>query len=172
MLLTSILGEESLKTVPTINRLLMLITAFWAFFLAILVTTDVVLRGVFNAPITGVVEIIKNSIVVMVFLQMGYVVYTDSMLRADFFIQHLKPRVRRFFDVGNALAGTALFGLMAYACIDPMLGALERGEFEGEGALRIVTWPVYCVLITGSAWCSFNYALRILVPVIKGPTDH
>jgi hypothetical protein len=79
------------------------------------------------------------SIVVMVFLQVGYVVYNDSMLRADFFIQHLKPGLRRFIDVSNALAGMVLFGLMAYACVDPMLGALERGEFEGEGAMRIVT---------------------------------
>ncbi len=142
------------------NRFLMLVTAFWAFFLALLVTADVVLRGVFNAPITGVVEIIKNSIVIMVFLQMGYVVFSDSMLRADFFIQHLSLMWRRMIDAANSLAGAFLFGLMAYACVEPMLGALERGEFEGEGALRIITWPIYCILIFGAAWCCLNYLVR------------
>lgn len=154
------LEAERPNTVDKANRFLMLVTAFWAFFLALLVTADVFLRGVFNAPITGVVEIIKNSIVIMVFLQMGYVVFSDSMLRADFFIQHLSLTWRRVIDAANSFAGAFLFGLMAYACVEPMLGALERGEFEGEGALRIITWPIYCILIFGAAWCSLNYLLR------------
>ena len=162
------LETERPSAVGKTNRFLMLLTAFWAFFLALLVTADVVLRGVFNAPITGVVEIIKNSIVIMVFLQMGYVVLSDSMLRADFFIQHLSVTWRRIIDAANSLAGAFLFGLMAYACVEPMLGALERGEFEGEGALRIITWSIYCILIFGSAWCSLNYLLR---PFQSSQTD-
>jgi TRAP-type C4-dicarboxylate transport system permease small subunit len=148
--------------VSSINRKLMLVTAFWAFFLALLVSTDVLMRGLFNSPITGVVEIIKNSIVIMVFLQMGYVVFTDSMLKADFFTQHLSPGSTRLINGFNALAGAFLFGLMAYSCIEPMAGAFQRGEFEGEGALRIQTWPVYCVLIFGSGWCSLNYILSFI----------
>lgn len=151
-----------------LNRMMMVLAAFWAFILAVLITVDVTGRGLFNAPLVGTVEIIKNSIVVMVFLQAGYIVQTGSMLRADFLVASMGPRLTAVFDKVSCLAGAALFGLIVYGCVSPMMRAWSRGEFEGEGALRIVTWPIYAVIIFGSAMAALNYVLIATGHLVPG----
>ncbi|MBT7488152.1 MAG: hypothetical protein HN673_17440, partial [Rhodospirillales bacterium] len=48
--------------------------------------------------------------------------------------------------------------------------AIERQEFEGDGALRIPVWPTYCVIILGSFLAAGSY-LVLLVREITGEND-
>lgn len=141
-----------------LNRSLMVLAAFWAFFLAIVITTDVAGRGLFDRPLAGAVEIVANSIVLMVFLQAGEVVRSRSMLRADFLVESIGPRASRALEIGGCLAGALLFGLIAYGCVEPAMTAYERGEFEGE-ALRVPTWPIYATIVFGSVLAAVNYVV-------------
>ena len=44
----------------------------WIFVMMALITTDIVMRFVFGAPISGVTEIIEISIVIIVYLQLTH----------------------------------------------------------------------------------------------------
>ena len=56
----------------------------------------------------------------------------------------------------------AFFAVIVYGSIDPLAHAWGSGEYEGEGALRIPTWPARFVVLLGSALAAFNYFLGVL----------
>lgn len=152
-----------------LNRVLMVAAAFWAFILAVAITIDVTGRGLFSAPLTGTLEIVVNSIVVIAFLQIGFAVRSRSMLRADFLLQVMPRRLRRGLDVLGLLAGAAVFGLLAYAILDPLTSALATGEYEGEGALRVPTWPIYGVIAFGAGLACLNYLVLAFLALREEP---
>ncbi|MEK9725573.1 MAG: TRAP transporter small permease subunit, partial [Rhodospirillaceae bacterium] len=78
-----------------ISKFLMIVAAAWAFGLAFLVMADIVGRTYFDFPIYGTAEIVAASIVIVVFLQVGYAIRSRSMLKADFLVTHLPDRVQR-----------------------------------------------------------------------------
>jgi len=149
------------KLLGQINRALMVFAACWAFFLAINITLDVLGRGVFNHPLTGTHEIVRNSVAMITFLQVAYAVQSKSMLRADFLIHLFPDWLTRTLNVLGYLAGAMVFGLIVYGCIDPLINAYERGEYEGEGALRVPVWPTYCVIILGSTLACMSYLVLL-----------
>lgn len=97
------------------------------------------------------------------FLQVAYAVQSRSMLRADFLIHLFPTGLARVLNVLGYLAGAIIFGLIVYGCIDPLMNAIERGEYEGEGegALRVPVWPAYCVIIFGSALACLSYLVLL-----------
>ncbi len=157
-----------------INRVLMVFAACWAFFLAINITLDVLGRSVFNHPLTGTHEIIRNSIAMITFLQVAYAVQSKSMLRADFLIHLFPDWLSRTLNVLGYFAGAIIFGLIVYGCIDPMTNAYERGEYEGEGAMRIPVWPTYAVIILGSTLACLSYLVLLGQEIIGNnqPAGH
>lgn len=159
---------QVLKLFGRLNRLLMVFAAFWAFVLAINISLDVMGRGLFNQPLTGTHEIIRNSIAMITFLQVAYAVQSRSMLRADFLIHLFPDKLNRAFNIFGYLLGAMVFGLIAYGCIDPLLTAIERQEYEGEGALRIPVWPTYCVIILGSFLAAGSYLVLLATEFTGG----
>ena len=147
-----------------INQACMIVAAFWALMLAVNITADVIGRGAFNRPLTGTVEIITNSVVMIVFLQLPYAVHSSSMLRADFILEALPPFLRRIVRVFNPVLGACLFGLVVLGAIEPMTQAYLRHEYEGEGALRVPIWPIYGVIVFGSACCAPDFLDRTSPP--------
>ncbi|MBW4709818.1 TRAP transporter small permease [Roseobacter sp. YSTF-M11] len=152
--------------IEKINRGLMSVSAIWAFLLAVIITLDVTGRGLFDAPLTGTLEIIVNSIVVIAFLQIAFAVRSKSMLRADFVVHLLPKPVQKALEVFGHLCGAAIFALLCYAVLEPMADAFTSGEYEGEGALRVPTWPIYAVIAGGAALAAINY-LYMLVETLQ-----
>ncbi|AKH98906.1 TRAP-type C4-dicarboxylate transport system, small permease component [Hoeflea sp. IMCC20628] len=161
-----------MKPIFYINRVLMGLSAFWSFFLAVIITVDVVGRGLFNSPLTGSLEIIVNSIVVIAFLQLGYAVGSGSMLRADFILHLLPRRLTLFLDVTGLVIGAIIFGLLCYAVIDPTISAYRSGDYEGEGAMRVPTWPIYATIFFGSLLTTINYILLAFDRYASERPDH
>ncbi len=148
-----------LRVADRLNQALMVLAAFWGFILAVVITVDVVGRGLFAMPLTGSLEIVTNSIIVIAFLQLGYAVRSRSMLRADFLVHFLPGKLRQGLAFLGYLAGAFVFGLLVAACVEPAMDAWHSGEFEGEGALRVPTWPMYGVILLGSGLASLNYII-------------
>lgn len=140
-----------------VNHLFMIVATFWAFALAGNITADVIARVVFNDPIIGTTEIITNSVVMIAFLLLPYAVFSGSMLRADFLLKSFPPALGRFFEICGSVLGFLLFAALSWGLIEPMRDAYMRGEFEGDGAFRFPTWPIYAVILTGSVLTTINY---------------
>ena len=68
------------------------------FALVAILNADVIARGIFNAPIRGVVELVIFSLVLIVFLQLPDVVRSNRLTRSDGFlllVNKRRPRLAR-----------------------------------------------------------------------------
>lgn len=115
-----------------------------------LVVGDIIGRNLFASPIVGTVEIAKTSIVAITFLTLPYAMRRGSHVRSTVLLTRLPPRPAYVLILLSCLLGVAVFLLIAYASWDEMLQAIETGEFEGEGARRVPTWPTRVTIVVGS----------------------
>jgi len=142
-----------------IAHALLMIAALLAFLLGFLVCADVIGRVVFNSPVKGTPEIVSSSIVIICFLQAAYAIRSGSMIWVDAVTQHLPPLAQRMCEVVGALLGIAFFGLVCWGSIDHSIYAWTSNEFEGEGALRVPSWPARFIVTVGTFLAAFNYLL-------------
>jgi TRAP-type C4-dicarboxylate transport system permease small subunit len=138
-------------------RWLHIVSAGWVFLLALLIIGDVLGRIFFLHPITGTKEILQNSVIAVTFLQLPLAIYSGSMLRTTLLLDHLGPRGAKLLRVAAYLMGAVLFVAIAYASIPSALTAVRLGEYEGEGAMRIYTWPVRFLLVVTCAFAAIAY---------------
>lgn len=134
-----------------------LVAAFMIVGLMVLITTDVVGRFLFASPLFGVPEITKLSIVCIAWLQMAYTLRCRQHLRSTLVLGLLPVIPRRMLLVLNCVAGAVLMGLIAWFSYPEMLRAWRIGSFEGERPVRVLTWPIWAVVVGGSALTSLEY---------------
>ena len=145
----------------------MVVAAAWAFGLSFLVLGNIIGRFVFDSPIYGTAEIVAASIVIIVFLQVGYAIRSRSMLMADFLVVHLPDIVQRILLAVGYLLGAAFFLMIITGGWEESILSYVEGEFEGEGALRVQSWPARWVVLLGSALATINYLVLAYIDVFK-----
>lgn len=152
------------RTADRLTKLLMILGAIWAFVLCFFILADIVFRAM-NLPISGTKEIVANSVVIIVFMQVGFAVRSGSMLRADFLVIMMPVPVQKLLLVSAYLLGAALFFLLLKAGITPAMRSIANGEFDGEGALKVPVWPARWAILLGGGMAGFNYLLLCAVEV-------
>lgn len=150
-----------------VSKFLMVLAAVWAFCLTFLILADIIGRGAFDLPINGTVEMVAASVVIIVFLQAGYAIRSRSMLRADFLVIHLPKGVQRVLLGVGYLLGALFFLMIITGGWDESVRSFVEGEFEGEGALRVPSWPARWTVIIGSALALINYCVMAYLDVFK-----
>ena len=145
----------------------MVSAAAWTFGLAFLVMGNIIGRTVFDAPIYGTAEIVAASIVIVVFLQAGYAIRSRSMLKADFLVIHLPDAVQRIFLAVGYLLGAAFFLMIINGGFEESILSYVEGEYEGEGALRVPSWPARWTVLVGSALALINYLVMAYIDVFE-----
>jgi TRAP-type mannitol/chloroaromatic compound transport system permease small subunit len=138
----------------------------WIFVMMALITTDIVLRFVFGAPISGVTEIVEISIVIIVYLQLTHTLKVGRMTRSDALYSRI---LRRFPAVGNtmgivfSLAGIGLMIAIIKGGWPKWIQAYEGGHFIGNtGVFTFPEWPQRLVLVIGCAMLAIQFALLAL----------
>ncbi len=146
-----------------IARVLHIVSAFWTLCLAILVVADVLGRVFLSAPVPGTKEILQNSIVTITFLQIPLAIYSGSMLRTTLFADAMPPLGRRLLRTLASILGCALFVVLLWGTWPELLQAYQIGEYEGEGSLRVPTWPVRGAVGAMSTFAVLAYAWMIVL---------
>lgn len=134
--------------------------------LVVVLNVDVVLRGVFSAPLKGTYEIVQFSVVLIVFLQLADVVRVDRLTRSDGFLNLLHGRrpgltanLRRII---NALAAVFM-GLVAYITFPEFLRMWATQDFFGvPGLFTLPWWPVKLVITFGTALSCVIFAIKVV----------
>lgn len=148
-----------------LSKLLMITAAVWAMGLSLLIVGDIIGNNIYGTAIPGVREIVISSIVMIVYLQLGYAIRSHSMLRADTLLIVMPLLMRRIvLAIGYAL-GAALFVMILSGTINPSIHAWTTSEFWGEGALRVPVWPTRFMILAGCALAILNYAVAALIDV-------
>jgi TRAP-type C4-dicarboxylate transport system permease small subunit len=84
------------------------------------------------------------------------------MLRTSIFADAVPPKARRLLRTIAGLLGLAFFVGVVLSTWQPLLDAWRIGEYEGEGALRVPTWPVRGVVLFMSAFGALAYMMMIV----------
>jgi TRAP-type mannitol/chloroaromatic compound transport system permease small subunit len=138
----------------------------WIFVMMALITTDIVLRFVFGAPISGVTEIVEISIVIIVYLQLTHTLKVGRMTRSDALYSSI---LRRFPAVGNIMgilfsaAGVGLMIAIIKGGWPKWIQAYEGNFFVGNtGVFTFPEWPQRFILVVGCAMLAIQFALLAL----------
>ena len=150
-----------------LSKVLMVIAAAWAFGLSFLVMANIIGRTYFDFPIYGTAEMVAASIVIVVFLQAGYAIRSRSMLKADFLVEHLPDKVQRTLLAIGYLLGAAFFLMIITGGWEESIASYVEGEYEGEGALRVPSWPARWTVLIGSGIAMMNYLVMAYIDVFK-----
>ncbi|MEE3051096.1 MAG: TRAP transporter small permease [Pseudomonadota bacterium] len=150
-----------------LSKFLMVVAAAGAFGLAFLVMANIVGRYVFDSPVDGTAEIVAASIVIIVFLQAGYAIRSRSMLKADFLVTHLPDKVQRALLAVGYLLGAAFFLMIITGGWEESILSYVEGEYEGEGARQVASWPARWTVLIGSGVAMINYLVMAYIDVFK-----
>jgi TRAP-type C4-dicarboxylate transport system permease small subunit len=148
-----------------LSKFMMVLAAVWALALSFIIVADIVSNNLYGVALPGVREVVISSIVMIVYLQLGYAIRSHSMLRSDTVLIILPVTPRRIvLAIGYAL-GIAFFLMILNGTIAPAVWAWTTGEFWGEGALRVPVWPTRFVILLGSALAIVNYVVAAMIDV-------
>lgn len=146
-----------------LTRAIHLFSAFWTLALAFLIFADVVGRSLLNQPIPGTKEILQNSVVAITFLQLPLAIYSGAMLRTSIFADAVPPFIRKLLRSFGALLGLIVFIGLIWSTWPSLADAYRIGEYEGEGALRVPTWPVRGTVLVMSVFGAWAYISMIVL---------
>lgn len=123
--------------------------------LVVLVSTDVTLRYVFNAPLQWARDVNGLLLLMSIFCSLPHAWDRAYHIRMEIFYNRVTREKRRRLDVVASVAGIVFFGLMAVQgarYVPFMIQTNETGE-----DLLLPIWPFMAIL----AFCSFVMVLRL-----------
>jgi len=125
-----------------------------------LITTDVILRYVFNSPLRGVYEIVEVILVIVVSFGMAYTAMQKGMVAVEVLVERYPPRVRVIVDIFNSLAGLALFSLISWKTAEQAMTYRAAGETTYVSGLPL--YPFVLVVSFGAALLSLVLFIQLL----------
>jgi TRAP-type C4-dicarboxylate transport system permease small subunit len=123
--------------------------------LVVLVTTDVLLRYVFSAPLQWARDVNGLLLLISIFCALPHAWDRAYHIRMEVFYSRFTRARRRVADVLSSVAGVVFFGFMAVQAARFVPFMIQTGE-TGED-LDFVLWPFMAVL----SFCAFVMALRV-----------
>ena len=163
-------GQSAVDTQDAVTRLtnvLSTISAFWALSLAGIILWDIIGRGAFDKPFLGTHEIVGNSIVGILFLELPSTIKRGAMLRTVFIFDAASVFWKRIIDSASYLCGIALFLAIIYGGWGNMIVSWQILEIEGAGAFEVPIYPVRTLIIVFSAICALVYT-QLLYQTVPG----
>lgn len=150
-------GQSKSRLIGRIARATHIVSAAWVLVLAVIIFIDVSGRYLFGLPLLGATEIIKNSVVSITFLQIPLAIYRNGMIRTTVIYDLVNADWQRVLRTLTSLSGLLFFLGTAYSAWGPALEALGVSEYEGEGALRVPTYPVRFLVVFTSLFAAYVY---------------
>lgn len=165
--------EETGKRSDPLSRILgavmslaNVVATSWILLLLVLIVADVVGRNAFLHPIAGVPEMVKYSIIGIVFLQIAHTHWKGQMIRSDGLLSLMarsRPRLAAGADAAAQLLGAAFSLTLAWSVWPRVVKAYARGEMEGvSGHFTMPVWPFFLIIVIGSTLLGLSFLLAAL----------
>lgn len=158
-----------MKMIKSVNSLLIRISKFLCLLggimlvaMMLITSVDVGMRTFLHSTFPGASVIVRNMLVVAMFLGLPYVTFVAGHTRSEFLYAKASKRVQLILDLVAYIIAVALFALMAYAMIRPMKQSFATNQFDSEGTFLMPMSPFYVLALFG-AWFSFYAAVYNLV---------
>ena len=134
----------------------------WVAIITILICGDIFGRVMFNTPIIGVPEIVRVSVVGIVWFQFAYALKIGAHLRSEIILYRLPEKGKIIVDLIGCILGLIIFALVVYSGWDPMIEGWRIKEFEGELPVRVPTYPIRTIVLIGATLTALQYFLFII----------
>lgn len=155
-----------LRTLDLITQVANVCGSLLIFCLMLLIGADVIGRNLFDAPISGVPELVTLSIVAIVFLQAPQALKAGRMARSDALIKYLSartPKIVRTLNTVYDLLGIGVTLAIFYATYPIFIKSWQRSDFIGAvGDFTAPTWPVKAMILIGVALLALQFLARIV----------
>lgn len=137
----------------------------------LLVNADVVGRVFFNAPVSGVPEMVSMSIVAIVFLQVAQAFRKGRLTRTEAVLNYVEtraPKIRQSLELAFSMAAIALIWQLFWASQPLFTKAWVRGTYEGTvGDFTAPIWPVKLIILIGCAALLVQLLLHAIATVLQ-----
>lgn len=127
------------------------VSAVWLASIALLILYDVVGREMFGKPFHGTNEIVSNSVLSILFLQLPLSIYNRSSLRTTIFYGVLGSGGKGIIDGMSYALAALLFAIIAWGSWPNMIEAWAILEQEGSGIINIPVYPIRTLVVFASA---------------------
>lgn len=127
-----------------------ILSAIWLASVAVLILCDVVGREVFGSPVYGTNEIVSNSVLSILFLQLPLSILTRAQLRTTIFYGGLSPRGKSVINIISYFLAALLFGAVAYGSWPNMIESWLILEQEGTPILTVPVYPIRTLVVVVS----------------------
>jgi TRAP-type C4-dicarboxylate transport system permease small subunit len=144
--------------------------ALLTFVLMVIIFIDVAGRVFFNKPFAGTAEVAREAVVVIAFSMFSWAAFQRRHVRSTMVVAKLPATMGKIVDITSYLIGFSAFIVIIYSNWGPAIESIVDMEFEGEGALRIPTFPTYWVILLGSVLMAWQ-CLRSAYISLKRGTD-
>ncbi len=131
----------------TFAKWLNVISAIWLASVALLILYDVVGREVFAAPFHGTNEIVSNSVLSILFLQLPLSILTRRSLRTTILYGAVGTKGKGYIDAVSYLLALLLFLVIAVGSLPNMIEGWAIGEQEGSGIINIPVYPIRTLVV-------------------------
>jgi TRAP-type C4-dicarboxylate transport system permease small subunit len=139
---------------------MMVLTAFCAFAMAIFILIEISAR-ILGLRFYGTAEYIRNTLIIIVFLQLPFAVRWKSMLAVDIFINYTPRIVKKSTAILGCLLGILFFGAVIVGAWEPAVISWVENEYEGEGIVDVAAWPAKFSIVIGCGFSVFYYFVRL-----------
>ena len=129
--------------------------------MTILIALNVILRYVFNAPLSWGEEMNGLLLFLTLFLSITYAWDQNRHIRMEIVYVKLKGKLRRFADFVTGITGIIFFGLMGVQCIRDVPYMIKTRETGEE--LGIPLWPFRIIM----ALISIVFVLKLLIYIFS-----
>lgn len=153
-----------------ISKFLCLLGGIMLIAMMLITSVDVGLRTFVHSTFAGASVVVRNMLVVAMFLGLPYVTFVAGHTRSEFLYARASSRVQWVLDLIAEGIGTVLFLLMAYAMIKPTFQSFATSQFDSEGTFLMPMGPFYVLALFG-AWFTFYAAIynfvRLILQAVK-----
>ena len=144
-----------------LNALRALVRRLSLALLALLIATplaQIMMRGVFNVPMSGAEELTRYFLITMTFIGSSYVTVQGGQIRMEEVQGFIPPRPRWLLQLCIELCGIAMFGLLCAAGIITILNNLQNKT----PTIEMPFWLFMAPLAVGSALLVVETAVALV----------
>jgi len=126
---------------------------------------DVILRYVFNRPISGAFELTEYMMAILVAFSLGYCYFAKGHVTVDFVVNRLSQRVQDIIDSITGLLGLALFVIVTWQT-GLQAEVLYHSKLTSQ-VLFIPAFPFAAMVAFGSAVISLTILAGFINSVFR-----
>ena len=155
-----IVGAIERPLVPVI-KVLNNIGVVVMFLVSIFIVVDVLMRALFDSPITGGYELVQFAMVIVVFLPLAFTQHVKGNVCVDMITDMLPGRVQAILAVFIDAVCAVFWGAITYSGILQTIA--QHSKNVVSATLRIPVYPIVIILTIGAAF----YTIVSLVDILK-----